>query len=100
MPGQHDHSEPAAGHLPRRLFFFSGGFLWQRRVRRILELSGHQLRLGLPGPQDGVVVWGKSPRSRRGEAIAARRGVPVVRVEDAFLRSIRPGRAGDPPSAC
>ena len=29
--------------------------------------------------------------------VAAKRGVPLVRVEDAFLRSIRPGRMGDAP---
>ncbi|MBL4929958.1 capsular polysaccharide biosynthesis protein [Fuscibacter oryzae] len=92
-----DLIETAAGPLPRRLFYYSGGFLWQRRVRRILELTGHDLRLGLPGPGDGVVVWGQSPRAARGLTVAARRGVPVVRVEDAFLRSLRPGRAGDAP---
>ncbi len=89
--------ETAAGPLPRRLFFYSGGFLWQRRLRRILGLAGHELRLGLPGPGDGVVVWGNSPRTARGLAVAARRGVPVVRVEDTFLRSLRPGRSGDAP---
>ena len=89
--------DTAAGGLPRRLFFYNGGFLRQPRLRRILTLAGHDLRLGLPGPGDGVVVWGRSPRAGRGEAVAARRGVPVVRIEDAFLRSLRPGRAGDAP---
>ncbi|MBL9058006.1 MAG: capsular polysaccharide biosynthesis protein [Rhodobacteraceae bacterium] len=88
--------DTAAGALPRRLFFYNGGFL-NPRLRRILSLAGHEVRLGLPGPQDGVVVWGRSPHAWRGEAVAARRGVPLVRVEDAFLRSIRPGRAGDAP---
>jgi capsular polysaccharide export protein len=92
-----DLIETAAGRLPRRLFYFSGGFLWQRQVRRILTLAGHELCLGLPGPGDGVVVWGQSPRAARGLAVAARRGVPVVRVEDAFLRSLRPGRSGEAP---
>ena len=55
------------------------------------------MRLGLPGPNDGVAVWGRSPYARRGEAVARRRGVPVVRIEDAFLRSVRPGRMGDAP---
>lgn len=87
----------AAGTLPRRLFFYTAGFLRQPRLRRILHLAGHDLRLGLPGPQDGVVVWGRSPHARRGERIAARRGVPLVRIEDAFLRSVRPGRMGDAP---
>lgn len=87
----------AAGEAPRRLFFYNAGFLRQPRLRRILQLAGHELRLGLPGPADGVVVWGRSPYAARGEAVAARRGVPLLRLEDAFLRSLRPGRAGDPP---
>ena len=87
----------AAGAIPRRLFFYNAGFLRQPRLRRILELSGHALRLGLPGPGDGVVVWGRSPYARRGEAVAAARGVPLVRLEDAFLRSVHPGRSGAPP---
>ncbi|MDZ7907265.1 MAG: hypothetical protein U5N10_02895 [Gemmobacter sp.] len=87
----------AAGEAPRRLFFYNAGFLRQPRLRRILQLAGHDLQLGLPGPADGVVVWGRSPYAARGEAVAARRGVPLLRLEDAFLRSLRPGRAGDPP---
>ncbi|PWE33287.1 beta-3-deoxy-D-manno-oct-2-ulosonic acid transferase [Maritimibacter sp. 55A14] len=90
--------EPAAGTvLPRRLFVYSGGFLTGRRIRRILTLAGHELRLGLPGPGDGVAVWGAGPTSRRGAWVAAQRGVPLVRVEDAFLRSVLPGRAGGLP---
>ncbi|MDZ4394491.1 capsular polysaccharide biosynthesis protein, partial [Cypionkella sp.] len=46
---------------------------------------------------NGVVAWGRSPYAQRGEAIAARYNVPLVRIEDAFLRSIRPGRMGDRP---
>jgi capsular polysaccharide export protein len=87
----------AAGDIPRRLFFYNAGFLRQPRLRRILQLAGHEMRLGLPGPNDGVAVWGRSPYARRGEAVARRRGVPVVRIEDAFLRSVRPGRMGDAP---
>jgi capsular polysaccharide export protein len=86
-----------AGEHPRRLFFYNAGFLRQPRLRRILALAGHDLRLGLPDPNDGVVVWGRSPYARRGEAVARRRGVPLVRLEDAFLRSLRPGRMGEPP---
>jgi len=87
----------AAGAAPRRLFYFNAGFRTQGRLRRILTLAGHELCLGLPGPGDGVVVWGRSPYARRGEAVASRRGLPLVRVEDAFLRSLRPGRQGEPP---
>jgi capsular polysaccharide export protein len=87
----------AAGIIPRRLFYYNAGFLRHPHLRRILALAGHDLRLGLPGPEDGVVVWGRSPYARRGEAIAARYDVPLIRIEDAFLRSIRPGRLCDLP---
>jgi capsular polysaccharide export protein len=50
-----------------------------------------------PAPGDGVLVWGRSPTAWRGEALAARRSVALVRVEDAFLRSLHPGRTGEPP---
>ncbi|WP_128254432.1 capsular polysaccharide biosynthesis protein [Falsirhodobacter deserti] len=78
---------------PRRLFFYNAGLLRQARIRRILQLAGYELRIGLPGPEDAVVVWGHSPVARRGEAAARARGVPLLRLEDAFLRSVHPGRA-------
>lgn len=89
--------QDAAGAIPRRLYFYNAGFLRDRRIARILELAGHRLCLGLPGKSDGVVVWGRSPYAGRGEAVARKRNAALVRVEDAFLRSVRPGRAGDPP---
>lgn len=92
-----DHDLSAAGHSPRRLYFYNAGFLLQPRLRRILGLAGHDLHLGRPQPGDGVVVWGRSPYAHRGEAVAARQALPLVRIEDAFLRSLRPGRMGDPP---
>lgn len=86
------------GRESARLFVYNGGFLTQRRLRRILTLSGYRLRLGLPGPDDMVAVWGNSPTAHRGLAVAQRRNVPVLRVEDALLRSLHPGRAGEPPT--
>jgi capsular polysaccharide export protein len=88
--------DAAGGDLPRRLCVYSGGFLTDRRIRRILQLAGHRVTTGWPGRGDAVAVWGRSRRAWRGEAVAARAGVPLVRIEDAFLRSLRPGRAGDP----
>lgn len=92
-------NEPAAGEsTPRRLFVRSLGFVTQRRVRRILALAGWDIRLiGRPGPDDYVGVWGHSPVARRGEALAEATGATLVRIEDAFLRSVRPGRDGEPP---
>ena len=51
-----------------RLFVYNGGFLTQGPVRRILQLAGYDLRLGLPGPGDFVGVWGASPTAARGLA--------------------------------
>src|SRR6056297_3706547 len=71
-PAQGD--APAGAGTPRRVFHFNGGFLWQRRVRRILHLAGYDLRLGWPSGDDLVAVWGRSPVAARGEAVAARTG--------------------------
>lgn len=96
--GPEFYDTPAAGPAQdRRLFTYNGGFLTQRRLRRILKLSGYSLHLGLPRAGDAVAVWGKSPTAHRGLGIAEKYGAPVVRVEDAFLRSLHPGRAGEPP---
>lgn len=89
--------EGAGADSLRRLYVYNGGFLTQARIRRLLGLAGWQLRAGLPGPEDWVGVWGQSPTAWRGEAVAARRGARLLRIEDAFLRSVLPGRAGEPP---
>lgn len=86
----------AAGHF-RRLLVYSGGFLTNTRVRRILTLAGMSPRIGLPNAGDAVAVWGARPAARRGQWMADARGVPLVRIEDAFLFGIRPGRAGGQP---
>ena len=80
---------------------YSGGFLGPgaqaRRVRRILTLAGAAPSLGLPRPDLPVLAWGHGPRAWRAEAMAARAGSPLWRCEDAFLRSILPGRIGNEP---
>jgi capsular polysaccharide export protein len=91
VPGA-DPSAALTG-VPRRLFHQNLSLLRNKRLHRVLELAGHELRFGLPGPGDGVLVWGRSPTAWRGEAIAAHKSLPLVRVEDAFLRSVHPGRA-------
>lgn len=89
--------EMSDGAPRRRGFTFSAGFLTQSRLRRILQLAGHDLKLGKPARADDVLVWGHSPYAARGETVTARTGAHLVRVEDAFLRSLHPGRSGDPP---
>ena len=87
----------AGASVPRRLFVYNSGFLTQTRIRRILTLAGYEIRLGAPGPDDFVAVWGKSPTASRGEAVAGHLDRTVIHVEDAFLRSVRTGREGAAP---
>ncbi|WP_120635790.1 capsular polysaccharide biosynthesis protein [Ruegeria sp. EL01] len=89
--------DTAAGAERTRLFVYNGGFLTNRRIRRILSLSGYDIRLGLPQQGDVVGVWGNSPTAHRGMRIASKHDAPILRVEDAFLRSLHPGRGGEAP---
>ncbi|WP_300031741.1 capsular polysaccharide biosynthesis protein [uncultured Roseobacter sp.] len=96
--GETPSSETAAGHgSARRLCVSSGGFPNQPRVKRILELSGYDVSIGPPGDDDAVAVWGNSPATHRDEGLANRHDASVIRVEDAFLRSLHPAPAGEPP---
>ncbi len=96
MPSR-PNSCDAAGDKPRRLYYFNAGFMRAARLRRILQLAGYDLRLGLPKRTDAVAVWGHSPFVWRGEYAAKTTGAQLLRIEDAFLRSVRPGRMGDAP---
>ena len=91
------HQEAAEPTKEQRLFVYNSGFLTQKRIKRILQLSGYSIHLGAPGPDDLVGVWGNSPTAHRGEAVAANRHADLVRVEDTWLRSLFPGRTGEPP---
>ncbi len=55
------------------------------------------MQLGKPGAEDLIAVWGHSPYAQRGETVADSTGAGLIRVEDAFLRSLHPGRDGEPP---
>lgn len=97
VPFAGPEAHPALAGVPRVLVHQNLTILRNARLHRVLALAGHELRFGLPRPGEGVLVWGASPTAWRGEALAARRGLPLIRVEDAFLRSIHPGRArGEP----
>lgn len=95
----HDTPDRKAADPPQdqRLFVYNGGFFTQKRIKRILSLNGYSVHLGAPSPDDLVGVWGNSPTAYRGEAVAEHRGAGLVRVEDAWLRSLFPGREGEPP---
>ncbi|WFE73253.1 capsular polysaccharide biosynthesis protein [Roseinatronobacter sp. S2] len=86
---------------PQDIHAFSGGFLGPRpaarRIRKIMGLAGLRVRLGWPDSTGIVAVWGHAPRATRGEGVARRTGASLIRIEDAFLRSLFPGRMGEPP---
>lgn len=83
----------------RTLHVFNGGLLLNARHRRILDLAGWPVRLGWPGEDAVIGVWGRSPTARRAAWVARRTGASLVTVEDAFLRSALPARAGGGPAA-
>ncbi len=62
-----------------------------------MTLAGYDITLGKPSDGDLVGVWGNSPTAHRGETIAAWTDANMVRVEDAFLRSVLTGRDGADP---
>ena len=80
----------------QRLCVYNAGFFKEARVRRILSLAGWNVTFGLPREGDWVGIWGRSPTSGRGQAVAERTAAPVLSVEDPFLRSVLPGRSGEP----
>lgn len=45
---------------------------------------------------DGVLAWGRKPSAKRAEAWAVAQGLPLIRLEDGFLRSVGLG-ADEPP---
>ncbi|MDB6178534.1 capsular polysaccharide biosynthesis protein [Paracoccus sp. Z330] len=88
------HDKTAAGSGTRRLYAFNAGFWTKPRIRRILDLSGWRLSVGIPTGKDRTIaIWGNSPTAWRGRRMARYRGADLVTVEDAFLRSVLPGRA-------
>lgn len=86
---------PAAG-VPDHVYVYTAGFFRDARLRRIMRLAGARPRLGWPGAHDRVAVWGAGPRAWRGARVAGKSGAAILHVEDAFLRSLLPGRAKDP----
>ena len=78
------------GHSPRRCVAFGFTPWKQRNLRRFLAGSQVGFRTPwwwIPKGVDAVVVWGRRGRARLLKA-AARRQLPVLHVEDGFLRSV------------
>ena len=81
----------------RRAISFALGAFTQRRINRILDLAGHAPRLDWPGPSDQILAWGNGISAKRGAWLAAVTGAQMLHIEDAFLRSVLPGRSGHAP---
>ena len=96
IPDLNPEPKPAAPTARRAISFDLGAFT-QRRINRILDLAGHAPRLGWPGPSDQILAWGNGVSAKRGAWVAATTGANLLHIEDAFLRSILPGRSGQAP---
>jgi capsular polysaccharide export protein len=55
-----------------------------------------RLEIRNPARADAILAWGLKPSAQRASNFAARHHLPVVRIEDAFLRSVAFG-ANEPP---
>lgn len=85
--------------MPRNLRFSEGvkdGFC--AATYGVRHTPGLEIFLGGPvlGPRSSsracaVVVWGRKPSAAKGERFAAKRGLPLLRLEDGFLRSFGTG---------
>ncbi|PLR48868.1 capsular polysaccharide biosynthesis protein [Chimaeribacter arupi] len=60
----------------------------------VVKLACHRQ---IPASVTAVAVWGHRPSGHKAAAAARRRGVPVWRLEDGFIRSLGLGVAGSPP---
>lgn len=81
------------------LGIFSGG-IW--RIPYLGSfLPGERVRLStlkaIPENVSAVAVWGYRPSAEKPAALAKAAGVPVVRLEDGFIRSLGLGVQGCPP---
>ncbi|MCB1328986.1 MAG: capsular polysaccharide biosynthesis protein [Maritimibacter sp.] len=95
--GPIDRSTAGTETQSRRLFIPSLTFRRDRRLRRIVELAGWELRVfGRPRPGETVGIWGNAGTAARAHRLAEKTGAQKLYLEDAFLRSVRPGRDGDP----
>jgi capsular polysaccharide export protein len=78
---------------------FSRG-IW--RIPHLEQFLGAKKLLFRPSARlseqiDYVVGWGHKGPAQRAHAFARRCGLPFVRLEDGFLRSVAPGFSGEPP---
>ncbi|PYE32827.1 capsular polysaccharide export protein [Idiomarina fontislapidosi] len=51
---------------------------------------------GVTCPAEGVLAWGYKPSAAKAQKLAVKTGLPLVRLEDAFLRSVKLGFESPP----
>ena len=82
-----------AERAKRKLGIYSLGILRNKPLCQALDMLGWTVR---PGPitadLDAIGIWGASPAAERGRAAAKRRGLPIIHLEDAPLRSVTASR--------
>ena len=67
------------------------------RIPQISTLLGAEVLLRPRAAVDAVVGWGRKPNTHGARALAEKRGVPFLALEDGFVRSIGLGVSGAPP---
>ncbi|NOR61781.1 MAG: capsular polysaccharide biosynthesis protein, partial [Rhodobacteraceae bacterium] len=81
----------------QKLAVYTLGFLQVPYIRKMLRISGWKVSAGpLAFGAAAVGVWGRKPLAKRGIKAADRRGLPLLSIEDAFLRSVLPGPKSAP----
>ena len=73
-----------------RLAFYSLGFFRPKLWKRLSALGYKLSPFGVIGA-DAVLVWGRKPVSKRGIYMAKRKSLPLISIEDAFIRSVNTG---------
>ncbi|WP_139826447.1 capsular polysaccharide biosynthesis protein [Derxia lacustris] len=83
----------------------TGAFRYAVFNRGLRRLDGLDVFLGAPVARcrfmapagiEATLGWGRSPHGRHAEAVARRRGIAFIHLEDGFLRSVGFGRAEPP----
>ncbi|WP_366552876.1 capsular polysaccharide biosynthesis protein [Aquibaculum sediminis] len=72
--------------------------IWKLRrdVETLTGLEARRYRLNPPAEAECLVGWGHRPSAAPVRRHAKAKGLPYLRLEDGFLRSIRPGAGVDP----
>lgn len=78
---------------------FSGGICRIPHLASFLPMPSRKLSLLRPVPDDiqQIAVWGYRPTADKAVALAEQNALPVLRLEDGFIRSLGLGVSGCPP---